>query len=176
VAQTKPLVRDGILLYQADTREETISVGSDAWRAWLDDALTTDFRVWDPHGSFTVRKERRQRGDAYWYAYRRREGRLIKRYLGRSRALTRESLEIVAARLDAGPLGPTRRFAPSPQNTRPLPQLDPARAVDTPEDVLLAYKLYMAPARDNLVPRPRLTERLSAGLRGPLTLIVAPAG
>src|SRR5439155_8916001 len=32
------------------------------------------------------------------------------------------------------------------------------------------------PPRPGLVRRPRLTARLSAGLRGPLTLLVAPAG
>jgi LuxR family maltose regulon positive regulatory protein len=34
----------------------------------------------------------------------------------------------------------------------------------------------MPPARHDLVRRPRLTARLSAGLSGPLTLVVAPAG
>lgn len=41
---------------------------------------------------------------------------------------------------------------------------------------LLATKLYFPPARPALVKRPRLVERLQAGLRGPLTLISAPAG
>jgi LuxR family maltose regulon positive regulatory protein len=41
---------------------------------------------------------------------------------------------------------------------------------------LLTTKLFFPPVRDKLIPRPRLMERLSAGLRGPLTLIAAPAG
>ena len=41
---------------------------------------------------------------------------------------------------------------------------------------LLTTKLFFPPARPALVPRPRLVERLQAGLRGPLTLISAPAG
>ncbi|HSF82201.1 MAG TPA: LuxR C-terminal-related transcriptional regulator [Anaerolineales bacterium] len=41
---------------------------------------------------------------------------------------------------------------------------------------LLATKFYFPPARANLVSRPRLLERLNEGLRGPLTLIAAPAG
>jgi LuxR family maltose regulon positive regulatory protein len=43
---------------------------------------------------------------------------------------------------------------------------------------LLATKLYIPPLRPNLVPRPRLVERLNAGLRSghKLTLISAPAG
>ncbi len=44
--------------------------------------------------------------------------------------------------------------------------------------LLLTTKLYTPPARSNCVPRPRLIERLNAGLRGAckLTLISAPAG
>ena len=41
---------------------------------------------------------------------------------------------------------------------------------------LLTTKLYIPPVRPDLVPRPRLVERLNAGLDGKLTLISAPAG
>ncbi|MEZ4678277.1 MAG: LuxR C-terminal-related transcriptional regulator [Caldilineaceae bacterium] len=41
---------------------------------------------------------------------------------------------------------------------------------------LLATKLYRPPARPNVVPRPRLMERLNAGLQRKLTLVAAPAG
>jgi LuxR family maltose regulon positive regulatory protein len=41
---------------------------------------------------------------------------------------------------------------------------------------LLSTKLYFPTTRPNLVARPHLIERLSTGLRGPLTLISAPAG
>ena len=43
---------------------------------------------------------------------------------------------------------------------------------------LLTTKLYIPPARPNLVPRPRLLERLDEGLRlsRKLTLVSAPAG
>jgi LuxR family maltose regulon positive regulatory protein len=41
---------------------------------------------------------------------------------------------------------------------------------------LLFTKLYIPPSRPNLVLRPRLTERLNAGLQCKLTLISAPAG
>src|SRR6266540_4001935 len=41
---------------------------------------------------------------------------------------------------------------------------------------LLTTKLYLPPARSHLVPRPRLIERLNAGLTRRLTLISAPAG
>jgi LuxR family maltose regulon positive regulatory protein len=41
---------------------------------------------------------------------------------------------------------------------------------------LLATKLYVPPLRPELVPRPRLVERLNAGLQRKLTLVSAPAG
>jgi len=41
---------------------------------------------------------------------------------------------------------------------------------------ILATKLYIPPARPDLVPRPRLIQRLNDGLRHPLTLVSAPAG
>jgi LuxR family maltose regulon positive regulatory protein len=41
---------------------------------------------------------------------------------------------------------------------------------------LLQTKLYIPPPRPDLVPRPRLIERLNAGLHRKLTLISAPAG
>lgn len=41
---------------------------------------------------------------------------------------------------------------------------------------LLTTKLYIPPVRSELVPRPRLIERLNAGLHRKLTLISAPAG
>ncbi len=43
-------------------------------------------------------------------------------------------------------------------------------------DPLVTTKLYIPPARPNLVPRPRLTERLDETMRRKLTLISAPAG
>ncbi|MBC8450567.1 MAG: hypothetical protein H8D78_22765 [Chloroflexi bacterium] len=41
---------------------------------------------------------------------------------------------------------------------------------------LLSTKLYVPPVRPELVPRPRLIERLNAGLHRKLTLVSAPAG
>ncbi|MBL7065249.1 MAG: hypothetical protein ISS49_13735 [Anaerolineae bacterium] len=42
--------------------------------------------------------------------------------------------------------------------------------------LLLKTKLYIPPVRPELVPRPRLIERLNAGLHRKLTLVSAPAG
>ena len=43
-------------------------------------------------------------------------------------------------------------------------------------DPLIRTKLRLPSIRPNLVPRPRLQEPIAQGLRGPLTLIIAPAG
>lgn len=50
-------------------------------------------------GTLEVRKERRQRGGAYWTAYRRAGARLRKVYLGRSATLTQARLQAIAAAL-----------------------------------------------------------------------------
>lgn len=47
------------------------------------------------------------------------------------------------------------------------------QAMSTP---ILATKLYVPPPRRNVIPRPRLIERLNEGLHRRLTLIAAPAG
>ena len=48
---------------------------------------------------------------------------------------------------------------------------------DSAQDVpLLQTKLYIPPVRPELVSRPRLIERLNAGLHRKLTLVSAPAG
>jgi LuxR family transcriptional regulator, maltose regulon positive regulatory protein len=60
----------------------------------------------------------------------------------------------------------------APFSKRPLLPL-PGRP---PPAQILTTKLYVPRTRLVLVPRPRLTERLNAGLSGRLTLLAAPAG
>ncbi len=43
-------------------------------------------------------------------------------------------------------------------------------------DLLIRTKLRLPFTRSELVPRPRLQEQIAQGLRGPLTLVIAPAG
>ncbi len=50
------------------------------------------------------------------------------------------------------------------------------RAQSEQPDTLIRSKLYIPQVRPNLVPRPRLVERLTDGFTRPLTLIAAPAG
>jgi hypothetical protein len=58
----------------------TITPGSPAWFAWLDSVPSFTFQ--GQQGQLTVRKESRQRGDRYWYAYRRVGEKMVKKYLG----------------------------------------------------------------------------------------------
>jgi ATP/maltotriose-dependent transcriptional regulator MalT len=138
-----------------------INVGTPAWYAWLESATTFAFS--GPGGSFTARKERRSRGGWYWKAYRTAHGAQERVYLGKSADLTLARLNEAAATLAAA-------LAPPPP-----PEL-PTVAVTSPAAHLLATKLFVPPARATLVPRPRLFERLQAGLRDKLTLVAAPAG
>ena len=68
----------------------------------------------------------------------------------------------------------------SPDLPTDFPPLTTSAAHPTPAAALpsnlLATKLFVPPARANLIVRPRLFDRLQAGLRDKLTLIAAPAG
>jgi hypothetical protein len=66
---------------------------------WLAAPRTTTFRFDHPLAAFTVRKERRPRGGAHWYVYRKRAGRVQKTYLGKAEDLTLQRLTAVAAAL-----------------------------------------------------------------------------
>ncbi len=64
-----------------------------------------------------------------------------------------------------------------PADFPPLGTIDtPPPSQPAPPSPLLATKLYIPPPRPHLVARPRLVERIQAGLAGKLTLIAAPAG
>ena len=70
-----------------------------AWFAWLE--AVSSFAFHGQNGSFTARKETKQRGAGYWYAYRKREGSLAKTYVGKTADLTFARLEGVARVLQA---------------------------------------------------------------------------
>src|SRR5689334_9572656 len=91
-----PTVTDGQLAGASAAR---LDVGSPGWFAWLaaEDARSFSFR--SPAGTYTARKERRQRGGAYWVAYRTVAGRQHKVYLGKGEELTTRRLAEAAAKL-----------------------------------------------------------------------------
>lgn len=88
----------------AQPHPATIHLDSPQWFAWLE-APENDAFSYALHnhakgyidGFMTVRKERRQRGGAYWSAYRRQGRRLRKLYLGHSASVTALHLAEAAA-------------------------------------------------------------------------------
>ena len=90
-------------LYDHHLPTGAVELDSAAWFEWLEAATTISFSypIFEPScgyivGFMTVRKERKQRGYHYWSAYRRRNGRLQKRYVGPSRQVTKVRLEAIA--------------------------------------------------------------------------------
>lgn len=71
---------------------------------WLNDPANRIFRYLAGERSFTARKETSKTGEAdYWYAYRKVEGKLHKRYIGKSEDLTGWRLAKIASALDTLP-------------------------------------------------------------------------
>ncbi|HEX8600818.1 MAG TPA: LuxR C-terminal-related transcriptional regulator [Chloroflexia bacterium] len=156
MARNTPRVVDGLLCYSAEA-SECVQVGSPEWWQWLEGSRV--FRFEEGDGSFTARKEQRANG-WYWYAYKRRLGKLRCVYMGPSSDLTIERLSGVARTMMDGEGAVTNAEPPHPVYSNPL----------------LLTKLRPPVLRRKLVSRPALTRRLEEGLGGKLTLISAPAG
>jgi len=99
----RPMVSSGFLYDPA--LPEAIRF-TPAWVAWLEQERATSFAypLFDPAvgyivGWMSVRKERRQRGDTYWVAFRRCRGTLRKVYIGRTAAVTPARLATIAQAL-----------------------------------------------------------------------------
>ena len=67
---------------------------SPAWFSWLDQV--SSFAFSGKSGHYTARKEAKQRGDRYWYAYLATGEQLTKKYLGKTADLTLVRLEHIA--------------------------------------------------------------------------------
>ena len=98
MARTGARVSEGVLTFDEAGLDQMVPVGSVDWERWLEQPSTMAFRFEDGTARFTARRER-QRGHSYWYAYRRRGGRLRKAYLGRSSDLTLDRLMTIGDRL-----------------------------------------------------------------------------
>ncbi|HEX6483764.1 MAG TPA: tetratricopeptide repeat protein [Ktedonobacteraceae bacterium] len=99
MARSIPTVREGSLHQQRNegTSPDTISIGTAEWYTWLEQHQAFTFET--PRTAFTARKEQRP-GGWYWYAYRRRQGKLHSVYLGKSAELTLQRLNATAAALE----------------------------------------------------------------------------
>src|SRR5579872_1655386 len=95
-----PLVRGDRLFVLDDAGKQLapVVVGTDVWYAWLANAQIQSFSFQNSAGGFTARREPKRHG-WYWYAYRKRAGKLHKAYLGKNGEMTLDRLNAVAAAL-----------------------------------------------------------------------------
>lgn len=167
----------GVLVLAASGQR--IPVGSAAWYTWLEGA--SSFAFHGAAGAFTAHKERRAGQRTYWKAYRKRRGRMVRGYLGRSEELTLERLVEVAASfaastVSAGAPAETDARPDTPVPARPSPAQ--TWAAEDPLGQVLVTKLLVPPPRAGLVARPQLVARLNSATRAGarLVLVSAPAG
>ncbi len=125
MAQSTPILQGETLTYQQDGHAAHVLVNSDGWYSWLERASTFTFR--GERGSFTARKERagNRRGGMYWRAYRKRNGKLLRAYLGKSEELTLERLQAVAAALADMGVGNDPPDVPEQAGKRRQPAAEP---------------------------------------------------
>lgn len=97
-----PTVSGGAV-YAPDLPGGCIRMDTPAWFSWLEEPTTRSFAypLFDASrgyiiGFMTVRKDRRQRGSAYWSVFRRGGNRMRRVYVGRSVAVTQARLSAIA--------------------------------------------------------------------------------
>src|SRR5215210_4037034 len=91
------VVADGVLHRLQRPGAPDVALDSPSWFAWLDDPATRSFSFRGSAGTLTARKERRGvGGEGYWTAYRKRDGKLRKTYLGKAEKVTQHRLEEAA--------------------------------------------------------------------------------
>jgi len=88
---------DSYFLYDPDGGQHTFVPDSPEWFTWL--RTLGSFHFKGKQGHFTGRNERKKHGDTYWYAYRKVNQKLYKRYLGTTEKLTQANLEETALAL-----------------------------------------------------------------------------
>ncbi len=70
------------LLAGPENEARDISEDEESWLTWLEEHSAFAFR--GRNGQINLLKEQRGRGgEGYWYAYQRRKGKMVKRYVGR---------------------------------------------------------------------------------------------
>lgn len=154
----------------------------------------SSFAFQGKHGHMTLRKESRQHGEGYWYAYRSQGRRTRKKYLGRTNDLTIARLEGIAEALTVEPHVSTHERSLVKGETIPelhamvseekkgadlqrqLPKAIAPSPAGRPHPPVLAPKFHLPRLTATLLTRERLLTRLDTGLQGKLTLLSAPAG
>ena len=152
-----------------DYKIQDISSESPTLLEWLGPVSSCSFR--GKNGSYTLCKEYKQRGEGYWYAYVRVNGKRAKRYLGNDNNLTLTRLEQIAHKL--------WQETPEMQGKEDDKFIDgDEKSVlsDLSTDSLLATKLHVPILRSHLVHRLCLIHKLQRGMERSLILISAPVG
>ena len=170
---TAGAVRNGCLVYEQQGQNVVVLVDTPSWYAWLETATTFTFTC--DEGTFTAHKAcaGNRRGGWYWRAYRRKRGRLSRCYLGVSTNLTLSKLREAARRLaaDAEGIGGSK----ADEGAQPLSHV-PISSQGLTSTLILQTKITPPRLPVQHVARPRLLALLEQGMRGPLTLVSAPAG
>jgi len=165
-------VADGVLHRLQPPGSADLAVDSPSWFAWLDDPGSRSFSFEGSAGSLTARKERRGGGgDGYWTAYRKRDGRLRKTYLGKAEKVTQHRLDEAARFLAESGTGMLPTELAVSGSRAPVGSSAAAGG-----DALLLSKLSVPVRRHTLVARTSLSARIEDGLERRLTVISAPAG
>jgi LuxR family maltose regulon positive regulatory protein len=158
----KATVKDS-LLWVDTAVSAPIPLASTEWTNWL--AANRQFKFKGTAGHFSARRETRHGGD-YWYAYRRRSGKLHKAYLGKTEELNLTQLEETAAAL----AGKTN-FNPLALFIQPQNAIVPVKSsIHTAFPAITKIRPPILPP--TLITRPRLTQKLQT----PVTFICAPGG
>jgi LuxR family maltose regulon positive regulatory protein len=145
VARNTPKMKNGELELEEGNRR--VALDSPDWFKWLGQAYSFSYET--PSHRFTLHR-RDHGGCQYWYAYRRKEGRLKTCYAGKTADLSRARLEQVALQFEGK---------------------------DKPEQAELSETgLFLPVAPSGLLPRARLLEKLATAGRFKLILVIAPAG
>ena len=159
---------------------DDLAMDAAEWVRWFGEhhAFAFDGRS----GRLNLLKERRG-GAGYWYAYLRHEGRMLKRYVGRSEQLSLEHLEELVIRLidedqiaSQSAVAHTANVAASAAVEEQQSEARKAIAYPMQFEPLLMSKLQLPRLQKALLPRERLLNLLDCGLERKLTVVAGPAG
>ncbi len=173
LSPTAGTVQNGYLVYEQQDQHVVVLLDTPSWYAWLETATTFTFT--GEEGTFTAHKAPagNRRGGWYWRAYRRKQGRLSRCYLGVSTNLTLSKLREVARRLAAE--AESQGSGKADEDAQPVSHV-PKSLQGLTSTLILQTSITPPRLPAPHVARPRLLALLEQGMRGPLTLISAPAG